>query len=306
MMANILVVGSLNMDLVIESPSAPVMGQTVLGSGFMTSPGGKGANQAVAAARLGGQVNMVGCIGTDIFGKDLLNNLQQNKVGTNAVLQTPNQPTGVAVIIVNQGDNFIVVNSGANFEIQPQTIDSLEPLIAASPIILLQFEIPLDCVKRVMQIAQKYKKRVILNPAPAQPIDDEMWSMMDILIPNELECEQISGLPVKDVPQAITAANVLLTKGCQQVFITLGDRGVVYNNGSQIHHQPAFNVQAVDTTAAGDSFCAAIAVALSEKKSIHEMALFASTVGAVTVTRRGAQTSLPNRQEIDQFLQKIH
>jgi ribokinase len=300
-MAKILVIGSLNMDLVIETPLIPVMGETILGSGFITAPGGKGANQAVAAAKLGGDVAMIGCIGNDIFGRDLLTNLTKNNVHVNGISMVDKIPTGVAVIVVKEGNNFIIVDPGANFMLTPEIIEQYEPFIQECSMLLLQFEIPVATVEKAIRIAKKHQVKVILNPAPAKKLSDEMLAMVDIITPNESECESITGLPVKNIDDAGEAILFLRKKGIPQVIITLGSQGVIFNNGDQIVHKPALEVQVVDTTAAGDSFTGALAVALSEGKDIDTAIDFSNIVGALTVTQKGAQTSLPTRDDINRF-----
>ena len=212
-MSKILVIGSLNMDLVIETPKIPQIGETVLGSGFITAPGGKGANQAVAAAKLGGDVSMIGCIGNDIFGRDLVTNLSKNNVKINGISTIENTPTGIAVIVVKDGNNFIIVNPGANFMLTPEMIEQLELVIQESSILLLQFEIPVATVEKAIQIAKKHQVKVLLNPAPASNISDETLAMVDIITPNESECESITGLPVKNIDDAGEAILFLRKKG---------------------------------------------------------------------------------------------
>lgn len=300
-MSKILVIGSLNIDLVIETPVIPILGETVLGSGFMTAPGGKGANQAVAAARLGGDVSMVGCIGNDIFGKELINNLIKNNVNVDEISIINEAPTGVAMIVVKDGNNFIIVNSGANFSLNPDIVKKIEHRIRDCSILVLQHEIPYDSVERAIEIAKRYGVKVLLNPAPAKAIPDKLLPLIDIITPNEFECEYITGLPVKSIDDAKKAIECFKGKGIKQVIITMGGRGVVYNSGDEIIHKPVPKVQVVDTTAAGDSFTGAIAVALSEGKDIDQAVDFANMVGTLTVTKRGAQTSLPMREDVEKF-----
>lgn len=298
-MSKILVVGSLNMDLIIETPVIPSLGETVLGSNFMTAPGGKGANQAVAAARLGGDVAMIGCVGDDIFGKDLLQNLSQNNVNINDISIVKETPTGVAVIVVKDGNNFIIVNSGANFCLTPDMVPKIESRIKGCSILVLQHEIPLETVEKLIKVAKSANVKVLLNPAPAKRIPDELFSQIDIFTPNEFECEFITGLPVKSIEDAKRAIRYLQKKGIKQVIVTMGSRGAVFNDGNEIIHKPALSVSVVDTTAAGDSFTGAIAVSVSEGKNINEAVDFANIVGAMTVMKRGAQTSLPLREEVE-------
>jgi len=300
----IVVIGSLNMDLVVNTPRIPALGETVLGSGFFTAPGGKGANQAVAAARLGGSVSIVGCVGDDIFGKELKQNLLVNDVDIINVKVIENTPTGVAMITVKDGDNFIIVDPGANFCLTTDIIDELEDLIKDSFLVVIQLEIPFETVERAVESAHKHGVKVLLNPAPARALPDDLLEKIDIITPNEKECELITGLPVRNIDDAKAAVSFLMQKGIPQVVITMGSAGAVYNNGSKIMHKSAVKVKAVDTTAAGDSFSGAISVALTEGKSIDKAIDFANLVGALTVTKKGAQLSLPMRKNVDEMINK--
>lgn len=303
-MKRICVIGSLNMDLVINTPRVPAMGETIHGHGFFTAPGGKGANQAVAASRLGGDVMMIGCLGEDIFGKTLLDNLAANGVDTSHIAKVSGVPTGIAVITVCGGDNCIILNSGANYSITNEQIESLENVIKESKILLLQLEIPLEVVEKSVDIARKKGVRVLLNPAPAVKLTDELLGKIDILTPNESECEILTGLPVKTVEDAGKAITYLLNKGVRQVVVTMGGKGVVYNSSDKIVHKPVPKVQVVDTTAAGDSFTGALSVALTSGKDMDEAVDFANAVGTLTVTRKGAQTSLPTLDEVENYMTK--
>lgn len=301
-MSTITVIGSINMDLVVNTPRIPILGETILGSGFMTCPGGKGANQAVAAARLGGNVHMIGCVGNDTFGKELLKNLSDNKVCTSEVKTIEGAPSGIAMITVKDGDNFIIVDPGAGTFLSPEVIEKSEDLIGNSSIILIQLEIPMDTVETAIRLARKHGVKVLLDPAPAQKLSDEFLSMIDIIKPNEGECELITGLPVKSFEDASKAINYLRSKGIPQVIITLGAKGVVYNSGSEIKQVSAAKVNVVDTTAAGDSFSGGLAVALAMGKGIDEAVKFANTVGTLTVTKKGAQASLPYLEDVQKFM----
>ena len=303
-LAGITVIGSLNMDLVISTPGIPVLGETILGSGFFTAPGGKGANQAVAAAKLGGSVSMAGCAGDDIFGKELLQNLALNSVNIENVRLLVDTPTGIAMITVKDGDNFIIVDPGANAKLTPQMIDSLEGLIKDSFIVVIQLEIPLETAERAVCLAKKHGVKILLNPAPAAKLSDELLGKIDIITPNEKECELLTGLPVSSVDEAKADLLCLRDKGIPQVIITMGSAGVVYNSGNEILHKPAHRVTAVDTTAAGDCFSGALAVALSEGKTIDEAVSFANIAGALTVTKKGAQMSLPSRKDVENFMKQ--
>lgn len=302
-MSIITVVGSLNMDLVVNTPRVPVLGETILGSGFMTAPGGKGANQAVAAAKLGGRVHMVGCVGNDIFGRDLLENLALNKVEVETVKTVDGVATGIAMIVVKDGDNFIIVDPGANSHLIPDLVEQAEEWIKNSFITVIQLEIPMESVEKAIKLSKKHGVKVLLNPAPARNLSDELLSRVDIFTPNETECELITGLPAKTIDEAKAAVSYLQAKGIPQVIITMGSRGVVYNRENEIIHKPVPKVKVVDTTAAGDSFSGAVAVALSQGKCIDEAIDFANVVGTLTVMKKGAQTSLPTLADVSNFIQ---
>ena len=304
-MPEITVIGSLNMDLAINAPRVPVMGETILGSGFMTAPGGKGANQAVAAARLGGDVTMIGCVGDDIFGRNLVENLKSNGVETRHIKTLRGFPTGVAVILIKDGNNCIIVDPGANGKLRFEDIEGFEEIISRSRIAVLQLEIPLDTVERAIRAAKKHNVEVLLNPAPAVKLSDELLSMVDLLTPNETECEIITGMPIKNVEDAKKAVACLNGKGIKTVAVTMGGNGVVYNDGSKIMHKPVPEVKAVDTTAAGDAFSGALAVSIAQGKDINEATDFANIVGTLTVTKKGAQDSLPSLEDVEKFAREL-
>ena len=300
----ITVVGSLNMDLVVTTPKVPVMGETILGSGFMTAPGGKGANQAVAAARLGGHVSMIGCVGGDIFGKDLIANLSGNNVVIDSVEVKESASTGIAVIIIKDGNNSIIVDPGANSMLTPGLAVKYEEVIKDSSIMVAQLEIPLETVEKSVALAKKHGVKVLLNPAPATKLSDELLARVDVFTPNETECEIITGIAVNSIDDAKRAVEFLNGKGIPQVIITLGEKGVVYNSGDRVVHKPVPDVKVVDTTAAGDSFTGAVAVALSQGKTIDEAVDFGNIVGTLTVTKRGAQISLPTLMDVENYISK--
>lgn len=301
-MANkITVIGSLNMDLVITTPKIPVIGETVLGGGFMTAPGGKGANQAVAAARLGGKVSMVGCVGNDLFGRDLLDNLTKNQVEIRQVSVMDSASTGIAVILIKDGNNCIIVDPGANALLTPQMIDGAEELIQESDMVVVQLEIPQETVQRATELSKRHGIPVLLNPAPARRLSDELLAQVDIFTPNETECEIITGISVNGIEDAKKAVEMLNGKGIPHVVITLGSKGVVYNSAEGILHKTVPKVKVVDTTAAGDSFTGAVAVALSQGKNMDEAVDFGNRVGTLTVMKKGAQTSLPTLEEVERM-----
>ncbi len=302
----ITVVGSLNMDLVMYADKIPRPGETVLGKNFKQIPGGKGANQANAAAKLGASVNMIGCVGNDFFGEQLLDSLQRDGVNTDHVLVKPNVSTGVAIILVeSSGDNCITVASGANYLITEDDITEVKDIITASDVILLQLEIPLEIVKSTILSAKSAGKTVILNPAPAAELDSIILENTDILTPNETELEFLSGHRTDTLADLKAAGEILLHKGVKELVITLGSKGCLHMKDQTVTHYHAYKVNAVDTTAAGDSFNAALAVSFSKGETMKEAIEFAMKVGAMTVTKEGAQTSLPHLTEVDNFGQWI-
>lgn len=304
MTSRITIVGSLNMDLVIRSSHIPQPGETIIGSDFKTIPGGKGANQAVAAARLGGQVTMVGRVGEDAFADVLLNNLSAAGINTAYVLRDREASSGVALIVVDdQGENIIVVASGANMRMTAEDVAAAEPAIAESDVLLLQLEVPLPVVKRAAQIAHSHGASVVLNPAPARELPSEIFDLVDILVPNESEAALLTGLPTKSQMELENAASSLLKLGVSSVVITLGKRGAYLAStdyGSRIYE--AFSIEPVDTTAAGDAFMAGLAVNYGAGKSLPEAICWGNAAGALAALRFGAQTSLPERLEVEKLL----
>ncbi|HOA23984.1 MAG TPA: ribokinase [Aggregatilineales bacterium] len=303
MPAHVVVVGSLNMDLVVRAPRIPAPGETLLGGEFHTVPGGKGANQAVAAARLGARVSMVGRLGADDFATQLLANLEADGIDHSAVIQDASTTTGVALIVVaDDGQNSIVVASGANMQVTPGDVDAAAETIAAADVLLLQLEIPLDAVQRAAEIAHEHGVPVVLNPAPARDLPADLLSRVDVLIPNESETALLTGLPVDTGAELEAAARALLDRGISTAILTLGARGAMLATGSEVEIIPTFKVQPVDTTAAGDAFVAGFSVALAEGKPVAEAVRWGNAAGALAVTRMGAQTSLPRRAELEQLL----
>jgi len=304
MSTKITVVGSLNMDLVVRSPRIPQPGETLLGQGFVTLPGGKGANQAVAAARLGGDVTMIGRLGADGFATALRAGLDEDGVDHRHVLATPDVATGVALITVDdEGRNTIVVASGANWLLTPADVDRAEDAISTCDVLLLQLEVPLETVRRAAQVARSHDVRVILNPAPAQPLPAELLALVDILIPNESETALLTGLPVEDEPQARSAAARLLERGVGAVILTLGSRGALLTTQAESRLFPAFALQPVDTTAAGDAFVGGLAVALGEGRPLDEAVVWGNAAGGLSTTVLGAQPSLPRRADVERRIQ---
>lgn len=296
----ILVVGSLNMDLVVKVPRMPKVGETLLGYSFVTTPGGKGANQAFAASRFGGDVTMIGKVGTDEYGQILLNNLKASGVNVDGISTEQGINTGLAFIYVNdEGDNSIVVVPGANMKFDIDDIENYKAIIKDCDILIAQLEIKADFVFRLLEIAKKMGKTVILNPAPAPlSIPDEVLRNVDILTPNESELQRLTGKETNTIEEIKDAAEFLLRKGVGRVIVTWGEKGAVLIDSSGCRQFPARNVRVVDTTAAGDSFTAAVAVAISEGRSLPEAITFANMAASIVVTREGAQASIPSRDEI--------
>jgi ribokinase len=303
MAAHITVVGSLNMDLVARAPRIPQPGETIIGSDFHTVPGGKGANQAVAAARLGAQVSMVGRVGRDAFAESLLNNLAAAGVDHTFVVHDPEAATGVALIAVDDaGQNSIIVASGANVRLSPADVDGAEAAIAGADALLLQLESPLETVTRAAKVAHAHGVPVILNPAPARSLPGALLALVDVLIPNESETALLTGLPVGDPAEAEAAATALRELGVGTVILTLGERGALLAREDGAEYFPAFEVTPVDTTAAGDAFVGGFAVALAEGRSLAEAVQWGNGAGALATTRLGAQPSLPTRQDLEGLL----
>ena len=300
-MKNICVIGSLNMDLVVNVDKMPKPGQTIIGSNFKEVPGGKGANQAVAMARLNGNVSMIGKVGEDGFGQTLINSLKNDKVDT-TYIKTTKGATGVALITVdNNAQNSIVVSPGANFEVKEEDIDNNIEAIKNSDIVVLQLETPLNTIKYALKKSKELNKYTILNPAPALKLDDEIIKNVDLLTPNETELEIISGVSIETEEDIQKAAQIMIEKGVKELIVTLGSKGSLYINKEKSIFKKAYKVEAVDTTAAGDSYTAALAVALSKDKNIEEAMDFASKVGALSVLKEGAQSSLPTLEDVNNF-----
>lgn len=302
-MNKIAVIGSSNVDMIIKSSRLPRPGETVGDGSFVKVNGGKGANQAVAAARAGGNVVFISCLGNDDFASAMLNDFKIDQIDTQFIFIEENAATGIALILVDSnGENCISVAPGANYMFNLDHISKVEAVIKESEIILLQLEIPIDSVLYAIELAHKHNKKVLMNPAPARYIDDEHMALIHSLVLNEIETEFLTGLPVVTDAQIREAANVLLKKGPQNIVITLGAKGAFVKNSDKDEFLPAFKVDAVDTTAAGDVYCGNLAVALLEGKSIFEAVKFAAAASAISVTRLGAQPSAPARNETNEFL----
>ena len=297
----ILVIGSSNTDMTVRSATLPKPGETVLGGDFRMGPGGKGANQAVAARLLGGEVTFVCKLGRDMFGEGASKHYESCGLDTSKILWS-DKPSGVALITVDsKAENSIVVASGANADMTVTDIDSVADIIKSSGILLLQLEIPMDVVVHAAEIAYSAGVQVVLNPAPAAVLPAELLKCVSILIPNETEASAISGIDINNFETAAAAAERLKGMGVREVIITMGSRGSVVCDGD-CTFVPAVKVNAVDTTAAGDTFCGGVCVALSEGKDLLEAVKFATAASSIAVQRPGAQDSIPNRCEVDKLL----
>ena len=302
----IIVFGSINIDLVGKTPRLPLPGETIIGSNFLTVGGGKGANQAVAAARLGASTHMIGRVGNDKFAEELLANLQFYGLNTDNILIDKNTHSGVAIIAVeDSGQNNIIVIPGANNHIGEAELERLEKLLTDATTLLLQLEIPLEVVQRAAFLACEAGVRVILDPAPARsdlPID--LYPLIDIITPNEVEASQLVGFPVNNPETAILAAKELQQRGVKNAIVKLGDRGVVAVTADETLFLPAFAVDAIDTVAAGDAFNGGLAAALDAGLSLSEAVVWGAAAGALCVTKMGAQVAMCDRTTFDAFLQE--
>jgi len=298
----ILVVGSTNTDMVIRTGHLPRPGETVIGGTFFMNPGGKGANQAVAVARLGGQITFICKTGSDVFGHQAHQLLEEEGINTSYVLSDSKNPSGVALITVDSNaENCIVVASGANMNLSPKDLSRAKEAIDQADIVLMQLEIPMETVEYVADIANSQGKKVILNPAPAQALSTSLLRNLFLITPNKTEAEMISGITISDDDSAIIAAQKIAELGVDNVVITLGSRGALVYNKNHYELVDGYKVEAVETTAAGDIFNGALAVALAENRSMIDAVRFACKTSAISVTRVGAQSSAPYRPEVDIF-----
>lgn len=286
--ANVCIVGSINMDLVTATDNVPVQGETLLGDSFFTTPGGKGANQAIAAARIGGNVHMIGAVGKDDFGQTVINNLKENGVDTSGVITVENQPTGIANIILSANDNRIIVVQGANNQLDEAVICQYQDKIIKSDIVLLQLEIPLQVIEKVIEIAYAHDIPVILNPAPYQALSDNIYQKVTYFTPNETELSQMRE------NQAIEAFQ-------NKLIVTLGHEGVLVQTEEKVTIE-SHKVDVVDTTGAGDTFNGVLAAKLAEGLSIVEASKYANAAAAISVKKLGAQNGMPSQAAVDEFL----
>jgi ribokinase len=300
---NILVIGSLNADLVVRAPRFPAPGETIHGEDLVTFPGGKGANQAVAVARLGARVSMVGRVGKDAFGATLIDNLKQNHVDVKQIIRDGSTPTGTAVIIVDsQGQNSIVLSPGANAKVFPNDIKP--EAFANSSLLLLQFEIPIETVIHSANLAREKGLRILLNPAPAYTLPDELIVAADFILPNESELGLLTGSTLSDLTSIEAASRSLIVRGARNIIVTLGANGALIVNKEGAKHIQAYKVMVVDTTAAGDAFVGGFAVGLSNGKSLEDAVQYACACGALAATKFGAQPSLPLTEDVEYFLKR--
>lgn len=301
MAGRVLVIGSINVDYVIETDRVPKLGETITGRNFSMNFGGKGANQASAIAKQGCEVKMVGAVGNDYSGKLAVENLKSFGIDCTDVLCV-DVPTGAAVITVCKGDNHIILDAGANAFVTPQVIAQKEALFEWADVVVMQYEIPIESVLTAAKLAKKHGKTVIINPAPVKKVPDELYSLIDWIIPNEFEAELVTGVFPKDEESAKDAIAGLLAKGCKHAIVTLGKRGSMYTDGEEIGTFGIYPVKAVDTTAAGDSFIGGLCAKFCEGLPVGEAVKYASAVSAITVSRPGAACSIPTTKEVEAFL----
>jgi ribokinase len=295
----IIVIGSCNTDMVIKAGRLPIPGETIIGGTFFMNPGGKGANQAVAAARYGGNVAFISKIGNDVFGKQSIELFNSEGINTDFIFSDSKAPSGIALIMVDShGENCITVASGANGNLWPSDIEKTEEKIKTASFVLMQLEIPIETVEFAAELASKNGIPVILNPAPARTLSDKLLKNIFLVTPNETEAGILSGIKVTNFEQAKQAADIISAKGVENVIITMGAMGVFIKDKDQYYSLPATKVTAIDTTAAGDCFSGILCVGLAEGKSILEASKIASIASALSVTKMGAQSSIPYRDEL--------
>ncbi|MCG7335760.1 ribokinase [Sporosarcina sp. ACRSM] len=302
---SIVIIGSLNLDMVLQSSKFPEEGETIIGQSFFSSMGGKGANQAVAAARLGAEVSLIGAVGNDAYGEQLINKLKEEGVNTSYITKISDQPTGIACVHVSSNDNRITVIPGANYHLLPAHIDQAERLIEAADIVVLQMEIPIDTIIHGITRAKYLGKKIILNPAPAFNLPKDILSQIDYLTPNETELHILaSGSDIEiDI---LNSAQRLLKMGVGNLIVTLGEKGARYFSGkSEEKHFSSHCVQVIDTTGAGDAFNGGLAYSLAKGDEVDEAITFATKVGAHAVTKLGAQAGMPSNKELDAFFMNV-
>lgn len=301
----VVVVGSYNTDMTIKTARFPRPGETVLGGTFVSGPGGKGANQAVAAARAGADVALIARLGTDALGDEAVLRLRAEHVRTEHITRDPGLPTGTAWIVVDdRGENCIVVASGANARLSPADVIRAEPDIAAADVLLMQLESPVDTLEAALDIAARHSVRAILNPAPAIPLSRQFLGKLSVITPNEIEAEMLTGVKIEGEERLSRASDSLLAAGIETVIITLGTSGVYVATAEERFQLPAFRVKAIDSTAAGDVFSGCLAAFLDGSRSLREAVRASTAAAALSVTKLGAQESAPSRDAIVSFLQE--
>ncbi|MBA5760980.1 ribokinase [Vibrio sp. 404] len=304
-MNKLVVLGSVNADHVLQVPSFPRPGETLHGHNYQVIPGGKGANQAVAAARLNADVGFIACVGDDSFGINIRESFKLDGINTQGVKMQPNCPTGIAMIqVAESGENSICISAEANNFLTAERIESDLSAIRDAKFLLTQLETPIEGIERAVQVAKEAGTSVILNPAPAQELSERLLANVDVITPNETEAEVLTGITVVDESSAQLAANALHLKGIEIVMITMGAQGVWLSQNGRGELIPGFRVEAVDTTAAGDTFNGAFVTGLLEDMPIESAIKFAHGAAAISVTRLGAQTSIPRRDEVEAFIAK--
>ena len=293
------------MDLAVKAPRIPAIGETILGGDFLMTPGGKGANQAVAAAKLGADMYFVAKLGNDIFGEQSLANFTKESIHTEYVIQTDSVPSGVALITVDHaGENVIVVAPGANGTLSPEDVEKAQPAIVSSGAVVAQLEVPLETVESAARIANRSGVPFILDPAPAQKLSLELLELVNVLTPNETEAHILTGVEVSDEDSARMAAEKLLACGVKAIVLTMGAKGFLLSDNENMEFIPALKVDAVDTTAAGDAFTGALAVGLAQGKTLRDAALLANHVAALSVMTMGAQSSMPSAEQVERFIKQ--
>lgn len=300
---DVVVIGSSNADMTVRCHELPLPGQTILGEDFAINPGGKGANQAVASAKLGAKTQLVARLGNDVFAEHSMNSFGRVGLGTDFVIRDDSHASGVALIFVDeQGENQIVVAPGANNFLTPADVERAIPAIERAKVMILQLEVPMETVLHAARLAVRYGTRVILNPAPARVLPPELLQATSILIANETEVLVLTGAVDVDTSTAAQACRPLIAQGVDFVITTLGKEGAVITSGDGATKVPGFKIKAVDTTSAGDTFTGALACGLAEGRELEEVVRFANAAAALTATRHGAQIAMPSRQEADRMV----
>tara|TARA_B100000989_G_scaffold294250_1_gene273028 strand:- start:3706 stop:4635 length:930 start_codon:yes stop_codon:yes gene_type:complete len=303
---NIVVIGSSNVDMIIRGDRIPKPGETIIGGKFYKAAGGKGANQAVAAARAGGRVTFLSRVGNDVFGQEAIQGYRNDKINVNYVKVDHTESTGIALILVDsKGENCISVASGANMKLDKSDIKDATIELDNADVVLMQLETPIETIEYIIKSLKNKQVKTILNPAPALKISDDLLAHLTIITPNETEVELLTGVIVNDEKDALKASKILLDKGVKNVIITMGKKGAFLHSELGSILIPSFEVNALDTTAAGDTFNGAFAVAVAEGKALEDAVKYANAAAAISVTKMGAQPSIPLKNEIENFLSYI-